>query len=112
MTVYYDNTFMHEDGRECRQRDAHTWHILGQGWGPESRCNRAHDSTREPDPVNKPNHYRWLPVEAIEITELFNFNLGNALKYIIRADHKGKPIEDLEKARWYLDRELQRRAKQ
>lgn len=64
----------------------------------------------EPDPVNSPGHYRWLPVEAIEITELFNFNLGNALKYIIRADHKGKPIEDLKKARWYLDREIQRRS--
>jgi len=63
------------------------------------------------DSVNHPDHYKWLPVEAIEITEHFNFTLGNALKYIIRADHKGKPIEDLEKARWYLDREIQRRKK-
>lgn len=61
------------------------------------------------DPVNSPEHYRWLPVEVIEITEHFNFRLGNALKYIMRADHKGKPIEDLKKARWYLDREISRR---
>ena len=37
------------------------------------------------------------------------FNLGNCLKYVARADHKGKPIEDLEKALWYLQRELARR---
>lgn len=61
------------------------------------------------DPVNSPQHYKWLPVEAIEITECFNFNMGNALKYIIRADHKGKPIEDLRKSLFYIRRELERR---
>jgi hypothetical protein len=62
------------------------------------------------DPVNNPAHYKqnegW---EAIDVTEQFNFNLGNALKYIIRCDHKGKPIEDLQKAVWYIQRELHRR---
>lgn len=62
-----------------------------------------------PDPVAAPDHYRWMPVEAIEITELFNFNMGNALKYIIRADFKGKPVEDLRKAAYYVNRELKRR---
>lgn len=61
------------------------------------------------DPVEHPDHYTWLPVEAIEITERFNFCMGNALKYIIRADHKGNPIEDLKKARFYIDRELANR---
>jgi len=37
------------------------------------------------------------------------FCLGNAVKYIWRADEKGRDIEDLQKARWYLDREIQRR---
>lgn len=66
---------------------------------------------KEADPVNHPDHYTWLPggLEAIDLTEQFNFNLGNALKYIIRADHKGEPIKDLEKAVWYLQREIQRR---
>ena len=64
------------------------------------------------DPVNHPDHYKWLPVEAIEITEHFNFTLGNALKYILRADHKGNPIQDLRKAAWYLDREITRRTKE
>lgn len=61
------------------------------------------------DAVNMPSHYTQLPVEAIDITEHFNFCMGNALKYIWRADHKGKPIEDLRKAIWYLQREVERR---
>ena len=64
----------------------------------------------EPDMVNEPPHYRWLPmgIEAIDITELFDFNLGNALKYVLRSKHKGQEIEDLKKARWYIDREIKR----
>ena len=61
--------------------------------------------------VNEPPHYKNLgiePVAAIEAWAL-GFNLGNAVKYIARAEHKGAPIEDLKKARWYLDREIQRR---
>lgn len=63
------------------------------------------------DPVNNPSHYRWLPngIEVIDITESFNFLLGNVLKYVMRADHKGRPLEDLEKAAWYLAREIANR---
>jgi hypothetical protein len=62
------------------------------------------------DPVN-PDHYRRHPsgIEAIDITEHMNFCLGNAMKYIWRAELKTKPIEDLRKAVWYLEREIQRR---
>lgn len=63
------------------------------------------------DQVNKPAHYRSHPsgVECIEITEHMNFCLGNAVKYIWRAGLKtDDPIVDLEKARWYIERELQR----
>ncbi len=68
------------------------------------------DGIVEHDMVNEPPHYRWLPmgIEAIDITELFNFNLGNALKYVLRSKHKGREIEDLKKARWYIDREIKR----
>lgn len=61
--------------------------------------------------VNHPKHYVTHPsgIECIEVTEHFNFNLGNAIKYIWRADQKGKPIEDLEKAIWYINREIRRR---
>jgi len=66
------------------------------------------------DMVNHPPHYTWLPngLEAIDITEQFNFNLGNALKYVIRAKHKGFEVQDLEKARWYIDREITRLQKE
>lgn len=63
------------------------------------------------DPVNHPRHYTGHPsgVECITITEHMNFCLGNAMKYIWRAGEKGDAIEDLKKARWYLDREIARR---
>lgn len=63
------------------------------------------------DPVNHPAHYTEHPsgVECIQITEHMGFNLGNAVKYIWRADLKGSAIQDLEKARWYIDRELVKR---
>ena len=64
------------------------------------------------DTVNNPKHYTSHPsgVECIEITEHMNFCLGNAVKYVWRASLKGKEIEDLRKARWYIDREIQRLA--
>ena len=62
------------------------------------------------DPVNHPKHYTSHPsgVECIEITEHLNFNIGNAIKYLWRAGLKGEQIEDLRKARWYIDREIAR----
>jgi Protein of unknwon function (DUF3310) len=61
------------------------------------------------DPVNHPSHYTSHPsgVECITITRHMGFNLGNAIKYIWRADQKNG-IEDLKKARWYLDDEIKR----
>ena len=63
------------------------------------------------DPVNHPKHYTEHPsgVECIRITEHMNFCLGYAVKYIWRADLKHDAIEDLEKAIWYLQRELTKR---
>jgi len=63
------------------------------------------------DPVNHPSHYteHASGVECIQITEHMNFCLGNAVKYIWRAGLKNdNAIEDLKKARWYVDRELER----
>ncbi len=66
--------------------------------------------TRKPDLVNHPPHYTAHPsgVECIQITEHMNFCLGNAMKYIWRANDKDNAIQDLQKARWYIDREIQR----
>jgi len=65
------------------------------------------------DPVSHPKHYTSHPsgVECIQITEHMGFNLGNAIKYMWRADDKGAPIEDLKKAVWYIQREIGRREK-
>lgn len=66
--------------------------------------------------VNHPPHYGGAknPYEAIKVIEHWslNFHLGNSVKYIARAGHKGDAIEDLEKAQWYLAREIERRRKQ
>ena len=62
------------------------------------------------DPVNHPKHYTEHPsgVECIEITEHMNFCVGNAIQYLWRAGLKGEQVEDLRKARWYIDREIAR----
>lgn len=62
------------------------------------------------DPVNHPKHYTEHPsgVECIEITEHMGFCIGNAIKYLWRAGLKGEQVEDLRKARWYIDREIAR----
>ena len=66
--------------------------------------------TTENDPVNHPDHYTKHPsgIECIQITEHMNFCLGSAMKYIWRAGLKGDARQDLEKAKWYLDREIDR----
>lgn len=63
------------------------------------------------DMIDHPPHYTATLVEPINVIEAWHlsFHLGNCVKYIARCDLKGKPIEDLEKARWYLDREIAKR---
>lgn len=60
------------------------------------------------DPVNHPAHYTQHPsgVECIQITEHMGFNLGNVVKYVWRCDEKLDAIEDLRKAKFYLEREI------
>lgn len=64
------------------------------------------------DPINHPEHYTSHPsgVECIQVTEHFNFNLGSAIKYIWRAGLKDKVslLQDLKKAAWYINREIER----
>ena len=65
------------------------------------------------DAVN-PKHYRSHPsgVECITVIEHMNFNLGNAVKYVWRAGLKSdSPVEDLKKAAWYINREIERLSK-
>lgn len=60
------------------------------------------------DNINSPKHYTAGKYEVIDVIEDWdlNFRLANAIKYIARHKHKGKPLEDLEKALWYLQREV------
>ena len=62
----------------------------------------------QPDPVNHPAHYKVGGMETIDFIEAkgLSYHLGNAVKYISRADHKGSRKQDLEKAKWYLERAI------
>ena len=62
------------------------------------------------DLVNHPSHYTSHPsgIEAIEVTRHMNYNLGNAVKYVWRADLKGNSLQDLQKARFYINDEIER----
>lgn len=64
--------------------------------------------------VNHPKHYNVGKIEVIDVIDAIEdwklgFHLGNAVKYIARAEYKGNTVQDLEKAVWYLNREIQRR---
>lgn len=60
------------------------------------------------DPVNKPKHYNAGSIEIIAFIEdqKLGYHLGNVVKYVTRAPHKGEEIQDLEKAAWYLQRRI------
>ena len=64
--------------------------------------------TMEADPVNHPEHYKTGGIETIDFIEAksLGYNLGNVVKYVTRSDHKGNKLQDLQKAAWYLNREI------
>lgn len=85
--------------------------IIGSNGNDGLHYDQAEKAETDPDPVNHPEHYTSHPsgVECIQITEHMGFCLGNAIKYIWRADEKGADIEDLQKAAWYIQREITKR---
>lgn len=66
-----------------------------------------------PDPVNSPPHYTNGGIETIDFIEAkdLNYRLGNVIKYVSRAEKKGEPLQDLKKALWYLQRDIELREK-
>jgi hypothetical protein len=62
------------------------------------------------DRVNHPSHYNSHPagIECIDVIEHFSLNIGNAIKYLWRAGLKGDAVEDMQKAIWYIQREVER----
>lgn len=60
--------------------------------------------------IHQPPHYTFSRIEVIDAIEAWQlgFHLGNVVKYVARAAHKGQHLDDLKKARWYIDREIAR----
>jgi hypothetical protein len=93
-------------------------HKLGGPKNIGEMIEKAQDARKElsiqmieptPDPVNHPAHYKVGGIETIDFIEAkgLSYHLGNVVKYITRADHKGNRRQDLEKAMWYLKREIE-----
>lgn len=86
----------------------HESYSLSMAQGDDMLFDDVLSDTQE-DPVN-PSHYKQHPsgIECIEITQHMNFCLGNAFKYIWRAPYTDKTVQDLQKAKWYIDQEIHR----
>jgi hypothetical protein len=87
------------------------WHKPGelmQGAGP------ALDEVKTVDMVNHPPHYTFGSIEVIDAIEDWglNYHRGQVIKYVARAEHKGAELQDLKKAQWYLNREIERLEKE
>lgn len=76
----------------------------------KGRAERGWDYELMKDSINHPKHYggKDNPYEVIKIIEAhnLNFGLGNVFKYVLRSGKKGDALQDLEKAKWYLEREI------
>lgn len=111
----------HHDGSVSRLPDyvaepeSHPLYGAAPGyWRVDNHYNEKQEELKEAhsnyEQVAHPKHYCSHPsgVECIQVTEWMNFNLGNAIKYIWRASLKGKELQDLKKAVWYIQREIER----
>ena len=101
--------------RECTRTSRDDTPVLFKKYIPETTEKKEESPATiedlKHDPVSHPAHYTGKNgVECIQVTEQFNFNRGNAIKYIWRAGEKdpSKEIEDLKKAVWYIEREIKR----
>lgn len=102
MLGYYEN-----------QGCGHYWHAEGINYTTSTASILEQGDGKDVEPaeaVNHPRHYNVHPsgVECIDVVEHMSFNLGNAVKYVWRAGEKGDHIEDLKKAVWYVNREIQK----
>lgn len=93
---------LNNNGTSCDERPPIQNYKIANSW-----LKRNYKLT---DQVNSPSHYTQGNIEVIEVIEdwKLNYNLGNAIKYIGRCEHKGNKKQDLEKAIWYIKRELER----
>ena len=100
-----DSVFYIQDD-DCKRRAFNKWkfRIVEDG------IKTPEQPVEEISNVNHPSHYNKGKFEVIDVIEDWNlgFNLGNTIKYIARCEHKGNKKQDLEKAMWYLRRELEK----
>ena len=67
-------------------------------------------ASKDHDPVSRPDHYMVGGIETVDFIEAkdLGYFAGQVIKYVARHQHKGNPVEDLRKAQWYLNREIER----
>lgn len=97
--------------RERYEKKGHECELCGDEIQEEGYCEYCKDALLEKqkqETVNHPSHYTHGEYEVIDVIEDWdlNFRLANAIKYIARCDHKGKKVEDLQKAIFYIQREI------
>jgi hypothetical protein len=74
------------------------------------RAGQDWERMREKEVVDHPAHYNQIPgIECIDVIEHFSYPIGVVIKHLWRAGLKGEAMEDLKKAQWYLNREIERR---
>jgi hypothetical protein len=110
-TVYYAQSTMHKKKvkrAEPKQLELLHMETSSESIRPKIRLQGNIERQPEVDMVNSPPHYTAGGIETIDFIEAknLNYNLGNAVKYITRAGLKGDRAEDLQKAKWYIEREI------
>jgi hypothetical protein len=106
--VYYARQTMRKKKPKPKQLELLLTQTSSESIRPKIRLQGTVDRNPEVDMVNSPPHYTAGGVETIDFIEAknLNYNLGNAVKYITRAGLKGNRVEDLKKAKWYIEREI------
>ena len=102
MSEYFEKHVKHLNDAKPEEWDAASKSV---GWGAGTSAPKGW----MPDPVNKPSHYTHGKWEAIEVLEEFFESdplLWQVGKYLLRHEHKGNSVQDLEKAAWYLNRKI------
>jgi hypothetical protein len=96
-------------GRAQAVREKGQWENIGVFSSDKSIAQQIEMFEPKSDPINHPAHYKIGGIETIDFIEAksLDYNLGNVVKYITRADHKGNKLEDLRKAQWYLTRAIE-----
>ena len=105
MKVVYATLHEHEQSVLCEEPGG------SQFWCSSEELVQVTPMTTAPDLVNQPPHYTTGGIETIDFirAKQLDYCLGNVVKYITRAPHKGNEVQDLKKARWYLDRAISER---